>query len=385
MAKRDYYEVLGVDKKATLDEIKKAYRKLAVKYHPDKNPGDKEAEEKFKEAAEAYSVLSDNEKRARYDQYGSADGPQGFGSGGSGFGGSGFGGFSVEDIEDLFGDVIGFSSRRRSRGGVRQSVKRGNDLRVKVKLTLEEIANGTTKTLKIPTTVKCSHCNGTGAENGTAIDTCPDCHGTGVKQSVVNTPFGQMMNQTACPTCQGEGKVVKKACPFCNGEGVVRQESVVTFTIPAGVENNNIVPIHGKGNAPRRGGANGINGDLQVVIEEIPHESLIRDGKDVVYNLMLDLPTAVLGGAVEVPTLSGRARLNIPAGTQSGKILRMRGKGIGNRYDVGDELINIMVYIPEKLNDEQKKMFESLKGQPGITPDKTTATNIFSRLKHIFD
>ena len=211
MAKRDYYEVLGVDKNASADEIKKAYRKLAIKYHPDKNPGDKEAEEKFKEAAEAYSVLSDNEKRANYDRFGNAEGgAQGYPGGFSGFGGFSGGGFSVDDIFDMFGDVIGGGRRRRSGGGRGAAVKRGNDLRVKVKLTLEEIASGTTKTLKIPTTVKCSHCNGTGAADGTAVSTCPDCHGSGVKQQVVHTPFGQMMNETVCPKCQGEGKVIDK-------------------------------------------------------------------------------------------------------------------------------------------------------------------------------
>lgn len=382
MAKRDYYAVLGVSKTATADEIKKAYRKLAIKYHPDKNPGDKEAEEKFKEAAEAYSVLSDDQKRAQYDRFGHAGAnAAGFQGGGfSGFGG--FGGFSVDDISDLFADVIGFGGRRNR--GAQRGVKRGNDLRVKVKLTLEEIASGTSKTLKIPATVKCSHCNGTGAEDGTAVTTCSKCHGRGSVQQVMNTPFGQMMNESVCPDCHGEGKIISKPCKYCNGQGVERQENLVTFSIPAGVSSGDIVPIRGKGNAPERGGANGINGDLQVVIEEIPHEELIRDGKDIVYNLMLDLPTAVLGGTVEVPTLSGRARLTIPAGTQPGKILRLRGKGIGNRYDAGDQLVNIMVYIPENLTDEQRKIFESLKGQAGITPDKNTSNSIFSRLKHIF-
>ena len=383
MAKRDYYEVLGVEKNASADEIKKAYRKLAIKYHPDKNPGDKEAEEKFKEAAEAYSVLSDNQKRAQYDQFGHAGASaSGFPGGFGGFG-SDFGGFSVDDISDLFADVIGFGGRR-SRGGARRGVKRGNDLRVKVKLTLEEIAAGTSKTLKIPSTVKCSHCNGTGADGGTAVTECPSCHGRGTVQHVVNTPFGQMMNESTCPKCQGEGKIIDKQCSFCNGEGVERQENVVTFSIPAGVSNGDIIPIRGKGNAPRRGGNNGVNGDLQVVIEEIPHAELIRDGKDVVYNLMLDLPTAILGGTVEIPTLSGRARLTIPAGTQPGKILRLRGKGIGNIHNAGDELVNIMVYIPEKLTAEQKKIFDSLKGQKELTPDKNTSNEFFSKIKHIF-
>ncbi len=388
--KRDYYEVLGVSKTATPDEIKKAYRKLAIKYHPDKNPGDKEAEEKFKEAAEAYEVLSNEEKRKKYDQFGHSMGPQGFSGGDYGFSG---GGMSMEDIFSQFGDIFGghfsFGGGFGGATGGRQSrrkqkpQRRGSDLRIKVKLTLAEIATGVSKTLKIPTYVKCDQCNGTGAKNGTAFTTCPTCHGSGTVSQVVQGLFGPQEAVSICPQCEGEGKVISELCPHCNGEGILRKDELVSFNIPAGVEEGMTLTVKGKGNAPRRGG---VNGDLLVVIEEIKHPELIRDGNDVIYNLMLDLPTAALGGSVEVPTITGRARLNIPAGTQPGKILRLRGKGLPSTQGAGtgDELINVMVYIPESLNDEEKKAFESLKDQPNVKPSQSTSQRLFSKLKHIF-
>ncbi len=391
--KRDYYEVLGVSKTATPEEIKKAYRKLAIKYHPDKNPGDKAAEEKFKEAAEAYEVLSNEEKRQKYDQFGHSMGPQGF----EGFGGGGgfySSGMSMEDIFSQFGDIFGGhfefggggfggATGGRARSRRQKPQRRGSDLRIKVKLTLEEISKGVSKTLKIPTYVKCEHCNGTGAKDGTAFNTCPTCHGTGNVSQVVQGLFGPQEAVGICPQCEGEGKVISEVCHYCQGEGIVRKENLVSFDIPAGVSEGMTLTVKGKGNAPRRGG---VNGDLLVVIEEIKHPELIRDGNDVIYNLMLDVTTAALGGSVEVPTITGRARLNIPAGTQPGKVLRLRGKGLPSPQssEHGDELINVMVYIPEKLNDKEREAFESLRDQPDIKPDYTTVNRLFSKLKHIF-
>lgn len=391
MAKRDYYEVLGVQKNATADEIKKAYRKLAIKYHPDKNPDDKDAEEKFKEAAEAYEVLSNDEKRARYDQFGHSMGPQGFGGGeGGGYYSSNM---SMDDIFAQFGDIFGghfsFGGGFGGATGGRQSRRRqaprrqGSDIRIKVKLTLEDIANGVTKKLKIPTWVKCSHCNGTGAKDGTAFTTCPTCHGQGTVSQVINTLFGPQESVGVCPQCEGDGKVISEICGYCNGEGIERRDEIVEFTIPAGVQQGMTLTVKGKGNAPRRGG---VSGDLLVVIEEVKHPELIRDSNDVIYNLMLDIPTATLGGAVEVPTITGRARLNIPAGTQPGKVLRLRGKGLPSTEGrgTGDELVNIMVYIPETLDDAERRTFEEMRDKPNIKPSETTTHRLFSKLRHIF-
>ncbi len=390
--KRDYYEVLGVSKNATADEIKKAYRKLAIKYHPDKNPDDKAAEEKFKEAAEAYEVLSNDEKRQKYDQFGHSMGSQGFG----GFGNGGFsGGMSMEDIFAQFGDIFGghfsggfggFGGATGSRSSRRRQKpqRRGSDLRITVKLTLKEIMTGVDKTLKIPTWVKCDHCNGTGAKDGTAFVTCPTCHGSGTVSQVVQGIFGPQEAVSVCPQCEGDGKVISEPCSYCNGEGIQKKDELVSFHIPAGVTDGMTLTIRGKGNAPRRGG---VNGDLLVVIQEIKDAELIRDGNDVIYNLMLDVPTAALGGSVEVPTITGRARLNIPAGTQPGKVLRLRGKGLPeyNRSTVGDELINVMVYIPESLTDKEKEAFENMRENPNMKPSESTKQRLFSKLKHIFE
>ena len=390
--KRDYYEVLGVSKTATADEIKKAYRRLAKKYHPDKNPDDKAAEEKFKEAAEAYEVLSNDEKRQKYDQFGHSMGSQGFEGFGGGFSG---GGMSMEDIFAQFGDIFGghfgggfggFGGATGSRSSRRRQKpqRRGSDLRITVKLTLKEIMSGVDKTLKIPTWVKCDHCNGTGAKDGTAFTTCPTCHGSGTVSQVVQGIFGPQEAVGVCPQCEGDGKIISEPCSYCNGEGIQKKDELVSFHIPAGVTDGMTLTIRGKGNAPRRGG---VNGDLLVVIQEIKDAELIRDGNDVIYNLMLDVPTAALGGAVEVPTITGRARLNIPAGTQPGKVLRLRGKGLPeyNRSTVGDELINIMVYIPETLTDKEKETFESMREKPNMKPSESTKQRLFSKLKHIFE
>ncbi len=378
-AKRDYYEVLGVDKKADEKTIKSAYRKKAIQYHPDKNPGDKEAEEKFKEAAEAYDVLSNPDKRAKYDQFGHDMGPQGFHAGG----------FSMEDIFSQFGDIFGgafgnMGGFESAGGRTRRRQRRGSDLRIKIKMTLAEIATGVNKTLKIPTMVPCSHCNGTGAKDGTAFHNCPTCNGSGTVIRQQQTMFGIQQSVVECPQCHGEGKIITERCSYCNGEGVERKDETVSFSIPAGVQDGQTLTMRGKGNAAPRGGA---NGDLLIVIEEVKHPELIRDGNDIVYNLMLDLPTATLGGSVEVPTITGRARMKIPAGTQPGKVLRMRGKGLPSTdgYGTGDELVNIMVYIPENLGQQEQAAIESLRGKPGVTPDESTKNRIFSKLRHIFE
>ena len=383
MEKRDYYEVLGVAKNATAEEIKKAYRKKAIQYHPDKNPGNKEAEEKFKEAAEAYEVLSDADKRARYDQFGHQ------GLGGAAGGGFSGGGMSMEDIFSHFGDIFGggFGGFEGFGGGSRvgrRHVNKGSDLRVKVKLTLKEIATGVEKKIKVPKYVSCSHCNGTGAENGTAYTTCSKCNGSGVVTRVQQTFLGAMQSTTTCPDCGGEGRIITKKCPHCAGEGIVREEEVITLNIPAGVSEGMQLSMAGKGNAARHGG---VNGDLLILIEEEPHPDLLRDENDLIYNLLLDLPTAVLGGSIEVPTLDGKARIKVDPGTQPGKIFRLRGKGLPsvNRYGVGDLIVNVSVYIPENLNASEKKHFEDLKTAANIQPTLTAKQRIFSKLRHMFE
>ena len=388
--KRDYYEVLGVPKNASADEIKKAYRKLAIKYHPDRNPDDKNAEEKFKEAAEAYDVLSDADKRAKYDQFGHSMGPQGFGGGG-GFSG---GGMSMEDIFAHFGDIFGgrmggggfdpFGGSTRGRRQARKHVNKGTDLRITVKVNLKDIMNGVDKKLKIPRLVACESCKGTGAKDGTAFHTCSHCHGTGYVSHVEQSIFGPMQSESVCPSCNGEGKVISQACSSCGGSGVEKKEEIVSFHIPAGVTDGMVLTMRGKGNAPRHGG---VNGDLLIVIQEEKDPELIRDGNDLIYNLMLDIPTAALGGTAEVPTVEGRARLKIAAGTQPGKVLRLRGKGLPemNSNVKGDLLVNVMVYIPENLTDTEKAAIESLKNAPNVVPTESTSKRIFSRLRHIFN
>ncbi len=386
--KRDYYEVLGVSKTATPDEIKKAYRKMAIKYHPDRNPDDKEAEEKFKEAAEAYDVLSDEKKRQQYDQFGFAGGPQ-FGGAGGGFHPGG--GFSFEDIfsqfGDIFGDIYGNGGRGHYRSstqsGPRKRVRKGQDIRIKVKVTLKDIMNGVDKKIKIPRLVACTACNGTGAKDGTSFTTCSTCGGTGYIRQVHQSIFGPMEQESVCPDCNGEGKIINEQCPVCHGQGVERKDEIVEFHIPAGVRDGMTLTLQGQGNAPKGGG---IAGDLLIVIQEEKNPELIRDENDLIYNLMLDFPTAALGGTAEVPTVEGRARLKITPGTQPGKVLRLRGKGLPvlNSTAKGDLLVNVMVYVPENLSDAEKSAIESLKNSPNIEPSESTSKRIFSRLRHIF-
>ena len=382
--KRDYYEVLGVEKNASAEDIKKAYRKKAIQYHPDKNPGDKEAEEKFKEAAEAYEVLSDPQKRQRYDQFGF----QGVGGAAGGYGSAGM---SMDDIFAQFGDLFeswgmggSFSSFfGGGGGGARRRVRRGTDLRVKVRLTLEEIATGVEKKIKVRKLVPCKDCQGTGSADGKDGDTCPTCKGSGYVIRNQRGIFGMMQTQSACPTCGGEGKVIKNKCPHCGGEGVVRDEEIITIKIPAGVSGGMQIPIQGKGNAAPHGG---INGDLLVLIEEEEHKDLVRDGSDLIYNLLLDMPTAVLGGQVKIPTLGGEAKITITPGTQPGKVLRMRGKGLpvidqyARQYGTGDLLINVGVYIPEHLSKDERKLIEQLQDSPNIAPGSADKKNFFRNL-----
>ena len=350
--KRDYYEVLGVQRNANADEIKKAYRKAAIKYHPDKNPGDKEAEEKFKEAAEAYDVLSN---------------------------------FSMEDIFSQFGDIFGghfggFSSR----GGGGRRVTRGSDIRVKVKLTLSEIANGTTKKLKINKYITCDKCGGTGAKDSSSSSTCSTCNGTGVVTRVENTFFGRMQTQGVCPTCGGEGKTITAKCDKCSGEGVVRGDEVIEIKIPAGVGEGMAVTVSGKGNAARHGG---VNGDLLVMIEEERDAELVRDGNDLIHNLNLTVTTCILGGEVEVPTIDGRAKIKIAPGTHAGKVLRLRGKGLPdvNGYGRGDILIVVDITIPDSLTAEERQLVQKLSEQPHFKEaESVEQQNIFERMKNFF-
>ena len=383
--KRDYYEVLGVAKNANADEIKKAYRKAAIQYHPDKNPGDKQAEEKFKEAAEAYDVLSNPDKRARYDQFGHAGMNGAAGGGAGGFGGSG-GGFSMEDIFSQFGDIFGghFGGGFRSSGGGGRRVNRGSDIRVRVKLTLAEIAAGVTKKLKITKTVACDKCGGTGARDSNSYATCATCNGTGYVTRVENTFFGRMQSQGVCPTCGGTGKVISAPCDKCKGEGTQRGSEVVEIAIPAGVGEGMVLTVAGKGNAPRHGG---VNGDLQVVIEEEAHPELLRDGNDLIHNLNIPVTTAILGGTVEVPTVDGRAKIKIAPGTHAGKVLRLGGKGLPdvNGYGRGDILVVVDLTIPSKLNAEERRLVEELSRQPDFQKAESVRNqNIFERMKSFF-
>lgn len=384
MAKRDYYEILEVSRNATKEEIKKAYRQQALKFHPDKNPGNKEAEEKFKEAAEAYEVLSDDEKRSRYDQFGHAG--VGGAAGGGGFGG---GGMTVEDIFEHFGDIFGgfgFGGFGGSGGGRRsRNVNRGSNLRVKVKLNMQEIAQGVEKKLKVNKYISCSHCKGTGASGGNAYTECNTCRGTGQVTRVTQTFLGQMQTTQPCPTCEGEGKIIKSKCTHCYGEGIVKDTEIVTINIPAGVGNGMQMSVSGKGNAARRGG---INGDLLVLIEEEEHPELIRDGNDLIYNLYLTIPDAILGATIEVPTIDGKVKIKIDPGTQPGKILRLRGKGLPevNSYGKGDLLVNINVWIPKNLGKEEKKIFEKFAESSAFKPNPDSSDKgFFERMRNYFE
>ena len=382
MEKRDYYEVLGVSKSADATEIKKAYRKLALKYHPDKNPGDKEAEEKFKEAAEAYDVLSNEEMRRRYDQFGHA------GVGGAGQGGFG-GGMSMDDIFSQFGDIFGSFGGFSGFGGFgggrsARRVNRGTNLRVKVKMNLQEIATGIEKKIKVKKYVACQHCNGTGAKDGKSYSTCSTCKGSGQVTRVQNTILGAMQTTSTCPTCEGEGKIINEKCTFCNGEGVLMSEEVISINIPAGVGEGMQLSLNGKGNAARRGG---VNGDLIVLIEEEEHPELVRDGNDLLYNVFIGYPEAVLGETVEIPTIEGKVKVKIEAGTQPGKILRLRGKGLHdvNGYGKGDLLAKVNVWIPKNLSKDEKKLVEKMKEAEGFKPGSGDKKSIFSKMKDFFD
>ncbi len=381
MAKRDYYEVLGVEKNATEDEIKKAYRKIAIKYHPDRNPDNAEAEQKFKEAAEAYDVLHDPQKRQQYDQFG-------FNAPGGGFGGFSGGGMNMDDIFSMFGDIFGgHAGFGGGFGGGRQRPQqyRGSDLRLKVKLSLKEIATGTTKKFKVRKDITCSHCHGTGAEAGSTSETCPTCHGAGVVTRTQQSIFGMMQTQSVCPTCNGEGKVIKNKCKHCGGSGVEKGEEVVEINIPAGVAEGMVVNVPGKGNA---GPHNGINGDIQVFIEEESNDTFVRDGNDLIYNLLLDFPTAALGGEVEIPTIDSKVKVKIESGTQPGKTLRLRNKGLpavqGYGYGHGDLLVNISVYVPKTLDRNEREALEKFKQSDNFKGDHATKESIFQRFKNYF-
>ena len=386
MAKRDYYEVLGVEKSASADEIKKAYRKMAIKYHPDKNPGDKEAEEKFKEAAEAYDVLSNPDKKQRYDQFGHA------GMGGAASGGFNAGGFSMEDIFSQFGDIFGghfgggFGGFGGFGGGRGRSprVQRGSDIRIRVKLSLKEIVHGIEKKVRINKMVQCPECHGKGAASEADIKTCDTCHGSGVVNKVVQTMFGQMQSQSVCPTCNGEGKVIAKACSKCNGSGLVKDSEEITFKIPAGVAQGMQLTVQGKGNAAKSGG---INGDLLVLIEEEPDKELQRDGNDLIYSLFVSVPDAILGTTAEVPSVDGKLRIKIEPGTQSGKILRLRGKGVPdiNGYGAGDLLVYVQVWIPKSTSAEERAQLEKMRNSSNFSPKPTSDDkNFFDRIKRMF-
>lgn len=390
MERRDYYEVLGVPKTATAAEIKAAYRKKAVQYHPDKNPGNKEAEEKFKEAAEAYSVLSDPEKRQKYDQFGFA-GVSGAAGNGGPYGGGFEGGMSMDDIFSMFGDIFGgrggfggFGRSYQDGGQTARRRFRGSDLRVKVKLNLKEIAEGVEKKFKLKKYVPCDHCHGTGAEGDNAVETCPTCHGTGSVTKTQKTFLGMMQTQSVCPTCGGEGSVIKNKCHKCNGEGIVYGEEIVSVKIPAGVAGGMQLSMSGKGNAGKHGG---MNGDLLILIEEEQHPELVRDGNDVIYNLLLSFPVAALGGEVEIPTIDGRAKVKIEPGTQPGKILRLRGKGLPNMngYGKGDLLVNVSVYVPQSLTREEKDMLSKMSSSDNFKPNSSVKESIFKRFIHYFD
>ncbi len=392
-AKRDYYEVLGVDKSASADEIKKAYRKLAVKYHPDKNPGDKEAEEKFKEAAEAYSILSDADKKAKYDQFGHAgvDGAAPDFSGGFGnlndilndlfggaFGGGGFGGgFSG------FGGGFGGGAR----GGQRQQrVYKGRDIRVRVKLTLEEIAKGVEKEISIERSVPCPDCGGRGARNSSDVKTCSACNGTGQVQRVVNSIFGQTVTYSTCQQCGGEGKIITNPCHTCNGTGLVRKRETIRVKIPAGVEAGMQMNISGEGHAAKN---NGINGDLLVVIEEQEHPNLKREGNNLYYTKIILLPDAILGAETEIPCLDGPYKIRIDAGTQSGTVVKLRGKGLPtvNGYGgTGDLFVKFAVWIPKKLDKDEKALVESLRDKESFKPNPSKEDrSFFDKIKDLFD
>ncbi len=386
MAKRDFYDILGVDRNADEASIKKAYRSVAMKYHPDRNPGNKEAEEKFKEAAEAYEVLSDADKKARYDRYGHAGvDPNG------GFGGGG-GHMNMDDIFRQFGDIFsdspfeaffGQSKGGGGRGGQSQGQK-GSNLRINVPLTLEEIHSGTSKRIKVKKQVACSTCRGSGAKDASSVRTCSTCNGSGYVRQIRNTFLGQMQTTSACPTCNGSGQMVTANCNACKGEGRVYGEEMIDIDIPAGVEQDMQLSMRGKGNAGLKGGP---NGDLLIHIKENPHEHLERDGQNLVYELFINFADAALGSSVEVPTLSGPVKIKIPPGTQSGKIFRLQGKGLPSvqSYNHGDQLIHVNIWTPKTLNEEEKLVLERMRHLPNFEPKPgKTERGFFEKMRDYF-
>ena len=381
MSKRDFYEILGVAKNAEDAEIKKAYRQMALKYHPDKNPGDKVSEEKFKEAAEAYEILSDSQKRQRYDQFGH-----------KGVGGASGGGnhMNMDDIFSQFGDVFGghspfdsFFGGGRSSGG--RTVNRGSNLRIKVKLTLEEVAHGVEKKIKVNKGIACGTCHGSGAQGSNASTSCSSCKGSGYVRRVTNTILGQMQTTSTCPTCNGEGQVITNKCKTCHGTGLQHGEEVITINIPAGVAEGMQLNVSGKGNAAERGG---VPGDLLIVIEEIPHTVLQRDGDNLYYDLYINFADSALGTSVEIPAIEGKLKIKIEPGTHSGKVLRLKNKGISNvnGYSKGDLLVNINVWTPQHLNSEEKKILEKLRDSENFKPHPgKNDKSFFERMKEHFN
>jgi molecular chaperone DnaJ len=391
MAKRDYYDILGVTRSSTADEIKKAYRKMAIKYHPDKNPGDKQSEENFKEAAEAYEVLSNAEKKRRYDQFGHAGGASSPNSGG-GYGG---GHMNMEDIFSQFGDIFGggggggspfdsfFGGQQQSRGGRRAA--RGSNLRIKVKLSLEEIANGVEKKVKVNKQVICDTCDGSGAKDKSSFNTCQTCNGSGAVRRVTNTILGQMQTTSTCPTCNGEGTQITSKCTNCHGDGLTRGEETISINIPAGVSEGMQLSMSGKGNAAPRGG---ISGDLIILIEEIPHDTLKREGNNVIHDLHISFIDAAIGASIEVPTIDGKAKIKIDPGTQGGKILRLKGKGVPevNSYHRGDQLIYVNIWTPKVLSKEERDILDHLKESPNFKPQPgKNEKSFFDKMKEYFE
>jgi len=382
MAKRDLYEVLGVEKTASLDEIKKAYRKLAMKFHPDRNPGDKAAEESFKEVGEAYAVLSDDQKRARYDRFGH-DGPAMAGGGGAGgFQGFDFGeGFNPFDIfESVFGGRFGGDIFGQHGRGSRRGTPRGSDLSLELKLTLEEIAEGTTKKVKVKILVPCETCHGSGSRSS-QTETCTRCNGTGEVRQAADSIFGRIVNITACPACNGEGKIVKDRCPDCQGGGVKRSEKQISLRVPAGVSSSNFQRLDGEGNAAR----GGLPGDIIVHFAELPHELFTRHGDDVFYEMEITYPQAVLGASIEVPTLSGPVKLSVPSGTTPGKMFRLRSKGIPHLSGQGngDQLVRVTIFVPKKVGSRERKLLEEL--DEGDNSKSTAEKPIFRKIRDFFN
>lgn len=389
MTKRDYYDILQVSKSATTDEIKSQYRKMALQYHPDRNPGDKEAEEKFKEAAEAYSVLTDPDKRRTYDRFGH----DGLRNSGAGQGPAGFS--NVEDIFSAFGDIFGrgsifedfFGGGSSRRGHGRNSAaERGSDIKIRLPLTLEEISSGIDKTIKITRYGTCKACNGSGARPGSGYATCHTCQGAGEIRQISRSIFGQMVNISTCPTCSGAGQIIKEKCETCGGEGRAQETDTVKVSIPAGVEDGNYLPIRGKGHSGRRGGP---AGDLMVVIEEKEHEFFTRRGDDIIYPLLISFPSAALGAEIEIPTLYGQDTIKIDPGTQPGSTIRMRDKGLPhlNAYGKGDQIVYINVFVPHKLDTKEKSMLKELAQAQNINPKKKyteKSKDLFEKIKDIF-